>query len=95
MFSWIPNLKRFAKKQKVSGKGHFFSDDSHPPIKADKKQNFHPQWVLTPSNKVAHRSILNKKVSNPMNVHEHFIRIGYYLSQIDKIINFLGHICII
>ena len=44
---------------------------------------------------MAHCSIFNKEISNAMNAHEYFIRIGYYLAQIDKNLNFLGHICII
>ena len=44
---------------------------------------------------LAHCSIFDKKPSNAMNAHEHFIRIGYYLAQIDKIINVLSHTCII
>ena len=30
-----------------------------------------------------------------MNAHENFIRIAYHLAEIDKILNVLGHICII
>ena len=44
---------------------------------------------------LSHHSIFDKKASNPMNATEHFFRIGYYLAEIDKILNFLGHICII
>ena len=36
--------------------------------------------------------ILGKKRSNSMNAHENFIRIAYYLAEIDKSLSFFGHI---
>ena len=44
---------------------------------------------------LTHCSILDKKSSNAMNAHENFIRIAYYLDEIDKNLDGLGPICII
>ena len=62
-------------------------------LSASNRPGIEPGLLGHEPNTVTHCSIFDKKVSNPMNAHEHFIRIGYYLAQIDKIINVLSHTC--